>query len=174
MTFWKNFFTNLDFSKQTANNDGQYSNLIQVIDYENGKLYIYSNENNFDLSEIESLCKSVGWNQRPPKRVQLALKNSFLTIGLFYEDLDSKRMIGFGRATSDHAFHATIWDLVIDPEFQGKGLGKLLLKQLIEELRKVNISSITLFAEAPVISFYESLGFTTDPNYVRGMFWEPR
>ena len=41
-----------------------------------------------------------------------------------------RRLIGMARATSDHAFNATIWDVVLAPEFQGQGLGKALCEQL--------------------------------------------
>jgi len=30
--------------------------------------------------------------------------------------------VGRARATSDHAFNATIWDVVVATEFQGQGL----------------------------------------------------
>lgn len=29
-------------------------------------------------------------------------------------------LIGLARATSDHAFNATIWDVLVDPEYQGQ------------------------------------------------------
>lgn len=38
---------------------------------------------------------------------------------------------GLARATSDHAFNATIWDVLVDPEYQGQGLGKALVEQMV-------------------------------------------
>ncbi|PNW70929.1 hypothetical protein CHLRE_17g739426v5 [Chlamydomonas reinhardtii] len=32
--------------------------------------------------------------------------------------LVSEQLIGLARATSDHAFNATIWDVLVDPEYQ--------------------------------------------------------
>ena len=29
-----------------------------------------------------------------------------------------KKLIGMARATSDHAFNATIWDVLVDPSYQ--------------------------------------------------------
>jgi hypothetical protein len=34
------------------------------------------------------------------------------------EGNDVKKLIGMARATSDHAFNATIWDVLIDPGYQ--------------------------------------------------------
>jgi hypothetical protein len=33
---------------------------------------------------------------------------------------ETKRLIGLARATSDHVFNATVWDVLVDPEFQGQ------------------------------------------------------
>jgi ribosomal protein S18 acetylase RimI-like enzyme len=84
-----------------------------------------------------------------------------------------RRLIGFARATSDHAFNATLWDVVIHPDFQGKGLGKAMMEEMIRELRKSDISNISLFADAHVVEFYNQLGFNADPEGIKGMFWYP-
>jgi ribosomal protein S18 acetylase RimI-like enzyme len=84
-----------------------------------------------------------------------------------------RRLIGFARATSDHAFNATIWDVVIHPSFQNKGLGKGLINYMIKQLRSEDISNITLFADPDVIDFYRRLGFILDPEGIKGMFWYP-
>lgn len=78
------------------------------------------------------------------------------------------------RATSDHAFNATIWDVVVDPFYQGQGLGKALVEQLIRALLQRDIGNITLFADNKVVDFYKNLGFEADPEGIKGMFWYPR
>ena len=62
---------------------------------------------------------------------------------------------------------------MIHPDFQGQGLGKALMKQLVKKLRSEDISNVTLFADPQVVSFYERLGFTPDPEGIKGMFWYP-
>lgn len=57
---------------------------------------------------------------------------------------------GLARATSDHAFNATIWDVLVDPAYQGQGLGKALVEQMVRSLLRRNIDNITLFADAQV------------------------
>jgi ribosomal protein S18 acetylase RimI-like enzyme len=85
----------------------------------------------------------------------------------------TRRLIGFARATSDHAFNATIWDVVVHPDFQGKGLGKALMSYMIKKLRSEDISNITLFADPQVVNFYRRMGFMPDPEGIKGMFWYP-
>lgn len=84
-----------------------------------------------------------------------------------------RRLIGMARATSDHAFNATIWDVVLATEFQGQGLGKALCEQLIRTLLARDIGNITLFADGAVVPFYKNLGFVSDPEGIKGMFLYP-
>jgi len=84
-----------------------------------------------------------------------------------------RRLVGLARATSDHAFNATIWDVVVDAEFQGQGLGKALVEQMIRTLLARDIGNVTLFADNKVVPFYESLGFVSDPEGIKGMFLYP-
>lgn len=177
MTFWKSFFENSKHKQKNKNLqqlNPQDTLLIKNL-YNQGRIVdIYlSTNNDINLHDLEKLCDSVGWVRRPLKKVKLALDNSFLSIHVFYYDQQKKQLIGFARVTSDNSFNATIWDVVIHPDFQKKGLGKVLMYQVIKELRYYDISTITLFADPQVIKFYRNLGFITDPDGVKGMFWYP-
>ncbi|NES63826.1 MAG: GNAT family N-acetyltransferase, partial [Okeania sp. SIO2D1] len=112
-------------------------------------------------------------SRRPLRKVKKAIQHSFLVISMWEIRGNRRRLIGFARATSDHAFNATLWDVVVHPAFQGKGLGKALMKQVIKKLRNEDISNITLFADPQVVDFYRNLGFLPDPEGIKGMFWYP-
>eukprot|EP00898_Chlorokybus_atmophyticus_P000742 jgi/Chlat1/1669/Chrsp127S01904 len=138
-----------------------------------------------DVYELESLCDKVGWPKRPPHKVAAALQNSYMVATLYLEtiapasaDSDAPRvkrqLIGMARATSDHAFNATIWDVLVDPIYQGQGLGKALVEQMVRALLRQDIANVTLFADAKVVDFYRGLGFQPDPDGIKGMFWYPR
>ncbi|XP_058214100.1 probable acetyltransferase TAP2 [Rhododendron vialii] len=82
-----------------------------------------------------------------------ALKNSYMAAALHSirkspgeEGKDQKKLIGMSCATSDHAFNATIWDVLVDPYYQGQGLGKALVEKLIRVPLQRDIGSIILFA----------------------------
>jgi ribosomal protein S18 acetylase RimI-like enzyme len=133
----------------------------------------FSTDRELDLYELEELCDSVGWSRRPLRKVKKAIQNSFLVVSMWEQRGASRRLIGFSRATSDHAFNATIWDVVVHPEYQSKGMGKALMKFIIKRLRSEDISNITLFADPHVVDFYRNLGFMSDPEGIKGMFWYP-
>nr|YP_010618798.1 hypothetical protein PN064_pgp192 [Deltalsia parasitica]WAX02811.1 hypothetical protein [Deltalsia parasitica] len=170
MTFWKFFFN----SKNSLRLDKEESLFI----IENNKIknrqniYLTINQN-INLYDLEKLCDSVGWVRRPLQKVKLALDNSFLIVSIFYYKQSKKQLIGFARVTSDGSFNATIWDVAIDPKFQGQGLGKALMSEIIKQLRSHDISTITLFADPEVVKFYRHIGFIIDPDGVKGMFWYP-
>ncbi|MBD2137918.1 GNAT family N-acetyltransferase [Anabaena sp. FACHB-1237] len=175
MSFWKTWFSNpssLGSNKTsaveelTAGYSGNSSTVKEQI--------IFSTERDLDLYELEELCDAVGWSRRPLRKVKKAIEHSFLVASMWQVKGNKKRLIGFARAISDHAFNATIWDLVVHPEFQGKGLGKALMKYILKKLRSEEISNVTLFADPQVVDFYKTMGFMPDPEGIKGMFWYPQ
>ncbi|ABD01496.1 acetyltransferase, GNAT family [Synechococcus sp. JA-2-3B'a(2-13)] len=174
MSFWKGLFGSAGAATtkepaQTAGADRRQETVVV-----RGETILFSLDPNLDLYELEELCDAVGWSRRPIHKVRKALQHSFLVVSMWQQRGSYRRLIGFARATSDHAFNATIWDVVVHPDFQGRGLGKRLMEKVIHELRARDISNITLFADQGVVSFYERLGFTADPEGIKGMFWYPR
>ncbi|KAJ4832536.1 putative acetyltransferase tap2 [Turnera subulata] len=142
---------------------------------------IFSSGGDVDVYDLQSLCDKVGWPRRPVEKLAAALKNSYMVATLHSvrnepgsERSEQKKLIGMARATSDHAFNATIWDVLVDPGYQGQGLGKALVEKLIRALLQRDIGNITLFADSRVVEFYRNLGFEPDPEGVKGMFWYPK
>ena len=177
MGFWKSLFSSTDASIEKPASTESYvvpgsTEGATATDRAPSRVF-FSTEREIDLYELEELCDAVGWSRRPLRKVKKAIQHSFL-VGTMWEQRGvQRRLVGFARATSDHAFNATIWDVVVHPDFQGKGLGKALMKFMIKKLRSEDISNITLFADPQVVNFYRNLGFMQDPEGIKGMFWYP-
>lgn len=171
MGFWKSLFspTDVPAASKSADFDQSATPLMTV---GNSRIF-FSTDREIDLYELEELCDAVGWSRRPLRKVKKAIQHSFLVVSMWEQRGNQRRLVGFSRATSDHAFNATIWDVVVHPDFQGKGLGKALMRQMIKRLRNEDISNITLFADPHVVDFYRGLGFMADPEGIKGMFWYP-
>lgn len=142
---------------------------------------IFSSGGDVNVYDLQTLCDKVGWPRRPLSKLAAALQNSYMVATLHCvrkspetEGNEQKMLIGMARATSDHAFNATIWDVLVDPSYQGQGLGKALVEKLIRSLLQRDIGNITLFADSQVVDFYRNLGFEPDPEGIKGMFWHPR
>ena len=171
MGFWKSLFSGAEVSTSPP---ATVENYIVADENDRSKARIFfTTEREIDLYELEELCDSVGWARRPLRKVKKAIQHSFLVTSMWEQRGVKRRMIGFARATSDHAFNATIWDVVVHPDYQSKGLGKALMKFTIKKLRNEDISNITLFADPHVVNFYKNLGFMPDPEGIKGMFWYP-
>lgn len=142
---------------------------------------MFSSGGEVDVYDLQALCDKVGWPRRPLSKLAAALRNSYMVATLHLirkpageEGAAQKKLIGMARATSDHAFNATIWDVLVDPSYQGQGLGKALIEKLIRALLQKDIGNISLFADSQVVEFYRNLGFEPDPEGIKGMFWYPK
>jgi len=133
----------------------------------------------------------VGWPARPLNKVQAALRNSYMVSTLHLQlskPSTSNGSSSNGSSSSStgavdrarqgnvwmHAFNATIWDVPVDPDYQGQGLGKALVEHMVRSLLRRDITNITLFADSKVVEFYRQLGFEADPEGIKGMFWYPK
>ena len=167
MSGWRN--QNILSDENLKNIYGQQA--LQYFNEDNSSLFVFSDSKSFDLIELEQLLQAVGWGRRPLRRVKRALDNSLLKIGLWKHDPKFPRLIGFARCTGDGVIDATIWDVAINPVYQGCGLGKQLMSYLMRSLKKEGINRVTLFADADVITFYKRQGWVLEPKGNKCAFW---
>tara|TARA_B100001109_G_scaffold59119_1_gene47907 strand:- start:204 stop:734 length:531 start_codon:yes stop_codon:yes gene_type:complete len=134
-------------------------------------IFVCSKFRELDLIELDQLLQTVGWSRRPMRRVKRALEFSVLVVGVWRHDDKFPRLVGFARCTGDGILEATIWDVAINPVYQGLGLGKVLMKYLLNKLKATGISKVTLFADSGVIKFYKNQGWTLEPKSTKCAFW---
>src|SRR5690349_8398961 len=71
--------------------------------------------------------------------------------------LDQGRLVGAGRALADGIDCSYLCDIVIHPEYQGRGLGKAVVEKLTE--LSAGHRKIILYANPGKEGFYRKLGF---------------
>ncbi|KAL3653372.1 hypothetical protein CASFOL_003053 [Castilleja foliolosa] len=71
---------------------------------------------------------------------------------------ENGRLIGFGRAVSDLALTASIYDVMVHPDLQGRGIGRMIVKRIVRML--INRDSCTLYLKRKL--FLKSCGFGDD------------
>lgn len=116
------------------------------------KIEIKTEIDNIDWSLISDILKSVGMAYYSPEKHKKAFENSYCKIFLY----DQEKLVGFGRAISDGAYQAAIYDCTVIKEYQGKNLGKLIVQEIITLLKDCNI---ILYASPGKEGFYEKQGF---------------
>ncbi len=110
-----------------------------------------------DCSEVDwrivsETLKNVGMGFYDPDLHKKAFENSQVTIFVYHDN----QMIGFGRAISDGAYQAAIYDVAVDPDFQKKGLGNTILENIMDRLPECNM---IMYASPGKEGFYLKNGF---------------
>ncbi|XAR55965.1 Glucosamine-phosphate N-acetyltransferase [Bertholletia excelsa] len=123
-----------------------------------------------NIDQLNSVFVAVGFPRRDPEKIRVALENTDSLLWVEHAK-SGRRPVGFARATGDGVFNAIIWDVVVDPSFQGMGLGKAVMERLVADLLEKGITNIALYSEPRVLGFYRPLGFVADPDGIRGMVY---
>ncbi len=105
-----------------------------------------------DWNLIGGILKEVGMAHHSGEIHQQAFASSHAVVFIWDED----QLIGFGRAISDGVCQAAFYDVAVLPGYQGKGIGKLIITQLIGKCRGCNV---ILYASPGKEKFYEKLNF---------------
>jgi ribosomal protein S18 acetylase RimI-like enzyme len=108
---------------------------------------IYQLQELFNLAAFWAKGRSI-------KDWAIAIANSEPVISIWEKEL----LIGFARATSDGIYRATIWDVVIHPEYQGKGLGNKLVETVLSHPRMQKVERVYLMTTHQQ-EFYKKIGF---------------
>jgi N-acetylglutamate synthase-like GNAT family acetyltransferase len=110
-----------------------------------------------ELRSLQALFNLVAFwaSDRTLEDLQTAVEHSDPIVTAW----DGTTLIGFARATSDGVYRATIWDVVVDPNYQGAGIGRKLVQTLITHPRVSRVERIYLMTTNQQ-AFYERIGFT--------------
>ena len=106
-----------------------------------------------------------------PKSLQAAEKglgNSIFAVTLRV----SSQLIGMGRIIGDGGCFYQIVDIAVEPAYQGKGLGKVIMSELTAYLNDYAPEGayVSLLADVPADKLYKQFGFEyTQPKSV-GMY----
>ncbi len=116
--------------------------------------YRYEITNQIDVTDLQRLFAQASWTAtRSPEAIQAMLDHTLVCLGVWDDD----RLIGFVRAVTDDVFRATVEDVIVDQAYRGRGIGRELLRRLLDRLAQVE--EIVLVCEDELIPFYTALGF---------------
>lgn len=111
-----------------------------------------------DVTRILALYEDTWWAKgRSVDAVRRALEHSHPVVTAW----EAGQLVGFARVISDLTFRATIWDVIVRPSHQRRGIGLAMMRFVLDhpDLRSV---SHFLLLTADKRGFYERLGFTPE------------
>jgi len=118
--------------------------------------------------QFGALFQTTGWNDKyrlSPQELFKAISANWFAVSAF----DGDRLVGFGRVVSDGILHAMIYEMIVLPEYQGRGIGTQILQMLIQRCLEASIRDIQLFCARGKRGFYEKFGFVARPDNAPGM-----
>lgn len=107
---------------------------------------------NIDWDYVSTVLKNVGMASYSGEVHRKAFENSHTVVFVF----DSDKLVGFGRALSDGVYQAALYDIAVLPEYQGKGIGRIIIDRIVACIPNCNI---ILYAAPGKDTFYEKLQF---------------
>ncbi len=119
------------------------------------------------LEELWLLYQGEWWTRgRERADVERMLAGSTEIVAAVGESGSRQGLLGFARALSDGAFRAIVFDLIIVPSHRGRGLGRLVLEELLRRPALARCSGVELMCLPEMAPFYERLGFSADQSGV--------
>ena len=123
------------------------------------------------VSDFQSLHILVGWKFLDNKVVEKSIKNSMIKVSC----VENGKTIGIARVVGDGLTHGLLTDVIVHPDFQGKGVGKAMITYLLGKLQEyVNKNCDEFMLELTPTkdnaAFYVKCGFKHKPEEIEGCY----
>jgi GNAT superfamily N-acetyltransferase len=113
-----------------------------------------------DIPELQRVRASVRENTVPDYSVitDESVRDHLESLGRGWVHEAGGRIVGFAIANRDEA---SIWALFVEPEFEGRGIGRALHDEMIAWLRSSGLRAVTLGTDpgTRAATFYEAAGW---------------
>lgn len=122
----------------------------------------------YDEGAVLALYAAVGWTNytQRPEMLRRAFAGSLCTLYAY----DGGRIAGLVRAVGDGASVLCVQDLLVLPEYQRRGIGSRMLRELLARYPDV-YQTVLLTDDTPEhAAFYEHAGFTNAAKYGCGAY----
>ena len=105
-----------------------------------------------DWTFVSDTLRRVGMASRSPELHRKAFAASHTVVFAYVDG----QPVGFGRAISDGAYQAAVYEMAVVPEFQKQGIGARIMRAILDRLPGCNV---ILYASPGKEDFYRKLGF---------------
>jgi GNAT superfamily N-acetyltransferase len=121
--------------------------------------------NRISVDEFNFLRKTVGWGEIEKNLAKKTIENALFIITAVIDE----KIIGLTRVSGDGGYTIFLTDVIVLPEYQGKGIGKALMTKAMKYIKEQFLEkgqgvSINLMSAKGRESFYKQFGFEERPN----------
>ena len=129
--------------------------------------FVYQYEKNIDKMQLVNLFGSVGWKTAEyPNRLYLAIKNSDYVMTVW----EKEKLIELISAISDGYINVFITYLLVHPDYQKRGLGKIMMQDFLKKFDGFGRRILT--TELDKEEFYKKSGFSIDGLAMFNINWK--
>ncbi len=107
--------------------------------------------------QLYRLFLSAGWADGESGFLLQCFNAPFRNSTLVISAWDGERLVGAVRVLSDRVVRSVIYDLVVDPEYRNRGIGRTLVRQCIAHFPD---SEWLVQTTKRIYPYYEKLGFS--------------
>ncbi|MDQ0350339.1 ribosomal protein S18 acetylase RimI-like enzyme [Alkalibacillus filiformis] len=112
--------------------------------------------------EVPELREFIGWDRRDHDYPILFERCNFWA-GVRNE---SHKLIAFGYVCGMGLEHGYMEDIIVHPKYQGQGLGKKLVRELLGESERLGLEIVSVTHGENKTDFYNKCGFTPSAGSV--------
>jgi len=87
---------------------------------------IQTDDSGVSWTDVASLFQAVKCGQREPDDLRSAFGKSTFKCFAF----DGDKLVGFGRTIDDGKYMATVVDMIVHPDYHGRGIGRQIMQNL--------------------------------------------
>ena len=125
-------------------------------------------KNTINVEDYLCLRKAVGWPQLNERQAETGLRNSAFIVTAY----DMEVPVGTARLITDGGYMALLVDVMVRPDYQGKGIGSQIINQVMNYIEAFTSDGsclmVNLMATAGKENFYEKFHFVERPNETMG------
>lgn len=120
-----------------------------------GEYVFYDSSRAVRAIELQELFRFTHWGKsRTLEQIERMLEATNLCFSVRYDS----RLVAFCRMLTDFVFRGSIWDILVHPDHQGRGLGSRLMGYALDHPSVKDIPVITSFS-SDLVPFLRRHGF---------------
>ena len=119
-----------------------------------------------DVDQLRRLYEQAPWARG---RSMDGIARMLVNTDYYFSGWDGPRLVAFARVLTDGIYRATLWDVVVDAAYQGRGVGEGLMGVILAHPVLSRVEKFWLNTRDKQ-TFYERFGFVSSPQ---GMVREP-